>query len=54
MNILQLKYFQTIADEGTIKAASQKLYISQPALSMMLAKLEQELGVELFERVGRS
>ena len=53
MNILQLKYFQTIADEGTIKAASQKLYISQPALSMMLAKLEQELGVELFERVGR-
>ena len=53
MNSEQLKQFVAIADMGTMTAASEKLHISQPALSATLAKLESELGCALFDRVGR-
>lgn len=50
MNILQLKYFITVAEIGQITEAARRLYIAQPALSRSLRRLEKELGVVLFIR----
>jgi DNA-binding transcriptional LysR family regulator len=50
MNDRQLKYILTIAEEGNITSAAQKLYITQPSLSYLLAHVEEELGVKLFDR----
>jgi DNA-binding transcriptional LysR family regulator len=50
MNERQLKYILTIAEEGNITSAAQKLYISQPSLSSLLAHVEGELGCKLFNR----
>jgi DNA-binding transcriptional LysR family regulator len=49
----QLHYFVTVADEGQITRAAEKLYIAQPALSRAIAQLESDLGVELLERHPR-
>lgn len=54
MNIRQLTYFLNIADEGHITSAAAKLNISQPSLSNQLRQLEEELGVQLFERRNKS
>lgn len=53
MNLQHLKYFLTIAEEGTLSGASHKLLVGQPALSAQLKQLEEWLGVELFERRGK-
>lgn len=53
MDLRQLEQFDEIARLGTVSAAAQSLHISQPALSRSIARLEAELGVELFERQGR-
>lgn len=50
----QLEYFQTVARVQHMTQAAEILSISQPALSRSIAKLEDELGVPLFERQGRS
>ncbi len=50
----QLEYFQTVARVQHMTHASEILSISQPALSRSIARLEAELGVQLFERQGRS
>ena len=50
MNWNQLQYVLTIVQEKNITKAAQKLYLSQPSLSMSLKNLEEELGVEIFER----
>ena len=50
MELTQLKQFKAIADCGTMSAASESLYISQPALSISMHKLEKELGCQLFTR----
>ena len=52
MNITlkQLQVFICIAQEKTITAAAQKLFLSKPAVSMSLAELEKQLGHKLFER----
>lgn len=53
MELKQLHYFVTIAEEGTISAAAKKLYMSQPPLSQQLHLLEKELDCVLFERTSR-
>ncbi|MDT8715175.1 LysR family transcriptional regulator [Clostridium sp. 19966] len=53
MDIKQLKYFYTIAEEGQITSAAKKLNIAQPPLSYQLKMLEEELGVKLIERGSR-
>ena len=53
MNLYHLKCFQVVAKENHITHAAQKLNIAQPALSANIAKLEKELDVKLFDRVGR-
>ncbi|MDC9719782.1 MAG: LysR family transcriptional regulator [Gammaproteobacteria bacterium] len=50
MNLKQLKYFLTIAELGSMSAASRALFIAQPALSLQIANLETELAVSLFAR----
>lgn len=50
MDFTQLEYVITIAQEGNLVGASEKLYISQPALSQFVQKLERSLGVQLFQR----
>lgn len=46
----QLKQLIAFAKHGTLSKASENLYISQPALSRSIQKLEKTLGVELFDR----
>ena len=50
MNINQIKQVLTIAEEKNFTNAAKKLFISQPSLSKSIKLLEEELGVELFER----
>lgn len=53
MNIRQLKVFEMIAREGNMTKAAQKLYMSQPAVSHMIHDLEEELDIQLFDRIGK-
>ncbi|WP_078594068.1 LysR family transcriptional regulator [Evansella clarkii] len=53
MDIKQLKYFYTIAQEGQITRAAKRLHMAQPPLSQQLKLLEQELGTPLLERYGK-
>ncbi len=50
MNLNQIKYAMTIAEEKSFTEAARKLFIAQPSLSKSIKLLEEELGVELFER----
>lgn len=54
MDIRQLDYFVVIAEEKNISKAAERLYISQSALSQQLAKLEDSLGAQLFNRKHRT
>ena len=54
MEITQLRYFQVAATVQHISKAAEMLNISQPALSTTISRLEDELGVSLFDRQGRS
>ena len=49
----QLRYFVTVADEGQVTRAAEKLHMAQPAVSQAIASLEGQLGVRLLERHGR-
>jgi DNA-binding transcriptional LysR family regulator len=53
MEIYQLKTFVTVAREGSITRASELLFLSQPAVSAHIKAMEDELGLELFERTPR-
>lgn len=53
MELLQLKYFQAVARTEHMTKAARELHIAQPALSMTIARLEEDLGVPLFDRLNR-
>ena len=53
VDIRQLLYFTTIAEEGSISAAAKKLHLSQPPLSYQMKLLEEELHLPLIERSAR-
>ncbi|MGI6590135.1 MAG: LysR family transcriptional regulator [Eggerthellaceae bacterium] len=54
MELKQLEYFCAIAKYESLTKAARKLHVSQPSLSRSLHALEDELGAELFDRVGRN
>lgn len=54
MDLLQLQYFQITAQYEHITMAANQLHITQPALSKTIKKLEEELGVPLFDRQGKN
>ncbi|MBX9694462.1 MAG: LysR family transcriptional regulator [Cyanobacteria bacterium] len=54
MDIRQLKYFIKAAEFSHFTRAAEALYVSQPALSAQIRQLEEDLGIELFARVGRN
>lgn len=53
MNTLSLRFFWEIAKSGSFSQAARKHYRTQPAVSMAIRRLEEELGVRLIERQGR-
>ena len=53
MDLRHTRTFVTVAELGTVSKAAQSLRIAQPALSRQISDLEQELGLKLFDRVGR-
>ncbi len=53
MNINQLKYVLEAANSSSMREASTKLYVSQPALSASIHELEEELGILLFDRTNK-
>lgn len=53
MELIQLRYYVTIAEVMSFTSAAQLLHVSQPALSYQIKRLEEELGTRLFNRGGR-
>jgi LysR family hydrogen peroxide-inducible transcriptional activator len=54
MNLRDLRYIVALADVGHFGRAAEACNVSQPTLSGQIRKLEEELGLAVFERVGRS
>jgi LysR family transcriptional regulator, transcription activator of glutamate synthase operon len=54
MNVDELRWFAAVADAGQVTKAASDLHVSQPALSRALARMQRQLGVNLFDRDGRN
>ena len=53
MTIQQLKYAVAVAEYGNVTTASQKVYISQPSLTVAIHELEKEIGISIFSRTNK-
>lgn len=53
MDLRHARTFVTISELGTVSKAALHLHVAQPALSRQISDLEQELGLKLFDRLGR-
>ena len=53
MELHQLRYFVAAAEAGSISRAAERCHVAQPSLSQQVRKLEDLLGVTLFDRLGR-
>lgn len=54
LNYHHLRYFWTVAKEGSLARAAEKLHVSQPSISEQIRELEGALGEKLFQREGRN
>lgn len=54
MELLQLKYFMTVAKYQNMTKAAEELFVAQPAVSQSISRLEKEFNVKLFDRVGKT
>jgi LysR family hydrogen peroxide-inducible transcriptional activator len=50
MTLNELRYIVAVAQEKNFRRAAEKVFVSQPALSLAIQKLEEELGIQIFER----
>ena len=50
MNLVQLEYIVAVDSTRHFAKAAEKCFVTQPTLSMMIQKLEEELGVKIFDR----
>jgi LysR family hydrogen peroxide-inducible transcriptional activator len=50
MTLKQMEYLIAVAQEGSFTRAAERLFVSQPALSKQIRRLEASLGAELFGR----
>jgi DNA-binding transcriptional LysR family regulator len=53
MDLKRVRTFVTVAEQGSVSQAALRLHITQPALSRQIHDFQQELGLKLFDRVGR-
>lgn len=53
MELRQLRYFAEVGRVGTFRGAANRLSVAEPALWQQVRRLERELGIALFERIGR-
>ncbi|MDQ6672516.1 MAG: LysR family transcriptional regulator [Chloroflexota bacterium] len=53
MDLARMRVFQAVADAGSFSRAARALFLSQPAITQHIHALEAELGVPLFDRLGR-
>lgn len=51
LNLRQIEAFKAVIEHGTVSRAAQALHVSQPAVSKLLTHLEEQTGLDLFERV---
>src|SRR5581483_6018242 len=54
MELMQLEMFVAMVEEGNFHKAAERVFRTQPAVSMAIRKLEQELGSQLFDRTNRN